>query len=252
MSQTLFFLKKLFQLSLAKIWRSTTDLLPIIGVVVFFQFIVLRQPFPNLESLLIGLAFVIIGLTLFIEGLELGLFPVGENLAYALSQKGSLFWLLLFAFALGFSTTVAEPALIAVAKEAANVMASEGIISSEPAAMATFAIHIRIAVAVAVGLAILIGVFRILKGWPIHYIFIGGYVLVMLTTIIAPKEIVGLAYDAGGVTTSTITVPLVTALGVGLAKVIKNRSPLLDGFGLIALASLSPIIAVMIYAIFSL
>lgn len=186
------------------------------------------------------------------EGLELGLFPVGENLAYALSQKGSLFWLLLFAFALGFSTTIAEPALIAVAKEAANVMATEGIISSEPAAMATFAIHIRIAVAVAVGLAILIGVFRILKGWPIHYIFIGGYILVMLTTIIAPKEIVGLAYDAGGVTTSTITVPLVTALGVGLAKVIKNRSPLLDGFGLIALASLSPIIAVMIYAIFSL
>lgn len=248
MSGYLLFFQKLILLSIKKLWRSTLDLVPIIGVVVFFQVIVLRQAFPDLQNVLIGLGFVIIGLTLFVEGLELGLFPIGENLAYSLSQKGSLFWLLVFAFALGFSTTIAEPALIAVAKEASEVMALEGVIQSDYTT--SFALHVRLAVALAVGLAIVIGVFRILKGWPIHYIFIGGYVLVMGVTVFAPKEIVGLAYDAGGVTTSTITVPLVTALGVGLAKVIKNRSPLLDGFGLIALASILPMIAVMLYAIF--
>lgn len=250
MSQYLLFFQKLIRLSLKKLWRSTVDLLPIIGVVVFFQVLVLRQPFPDLQNVLIGLVFVIVGLTLFVEGLELGLFPIGESLAYSLSQKGSLFWLLLFAFALGFSTTIAEPALIAVAADAARVMSLEGVI--QPESTNQFALHVRVAVALAVGLAIVVGVFRILKGWPIHYLFIGGYVLVMLVTVFAPKEIIGLAYDAGGVTTSTITVPLVTALGVGLAKVIKNRSPLLDGFGLIALASLSPMLAVMIYAIFTL
>lgn len=250
MSQYLLFFQKLIRLSVKKLWRSTVDLLPIIGVVVFFQVLVLRQPFPDLQNVLIGLAFVIVGLTLFVEGLELGLFPTGESLAYSLSQKGSLFWLLLFAFALGFSTTIAEPALIAVAADAARVMSLEGVI--QPESTNQFALHVRVAVALAVGLAIVVGVFRILKGWPIHYLFIGGYVLVMLVTVFAPKEIIGLAYDAGGVTTSTITVPLVTALGVGLAKVIKNRSPLLDGFGLIALASLSPMLAVMIYAIFTL
>jgi uncharacterized membrane protein (DUF2068 family) len=248
MSGYLLFFQKLILLSIKKLWRSTLDLVPIIGVVVFFQVIVLRQPFPDLQNVLIGLAFVIVGLTLFVEGLELGLFPIGENLAYSLSQKGSLFWLLVFAFAFGFSTSIAEPALIAVAKEASEVMALEGVIQSDYTT--SFALHVRLAVALAVGLAIVIGVFRILKGWPIHYIFIGGYVLVMGVTVFAPKEIVGLAYDAGVVTTSTITVPLVTALGVGLAKVIKNRSPLLDGFGLIALASILPMIAVMLYAIF--
>jgi hypothetical protein len=249
MSGYLLFFQKLILLSIKKLWRSTLDLVPIIGVVVFFQVIVLRQAFPDLQNVLIGLGFVIIGLTLFVEGLELGLFPIGENLAYSLSQKGSLFWLLVFAFALGFSTTIAEPALIAVAADAARVMTMEGVISAE--ATTQFALHVRIAVALAVGMAIVIGVFRILKGWPIHYLFISGYVLVMIVTIFAPEEIIGLAYDAGGVTTSTITVPLVTALGVGLAKVIKNRSPLLDGFGLIALASLSPMLAVMLYAIFT-
>ena len=157
---------------------------------------------------------------------------------------------MIFAFFLGFSTTIAEPALIAVAQEAAMVSSSAGIIENDSETLDSYAFGLRLSVAFSVGLAIVIGVIRILKGWPIYYLIIGGYILVMLVTMIAPKEIIGLAYDAGGVTTSTITVPLVTALGVGLANVIKGRSPLTDGFGLIAFASLLPMIFVMIYGMF--
>mgnify|MGYP001818884669 len=171
-------------------------------------------------------------------------------MAYALAKKGSLFWLMIFAFFLGFSTTIAEPALIAVAQEAAMVSSGAGIIENDSETLDSYAFGLRLSVAFSVGLAIVIGVIRILKGWPIYYLIIGGYILVMLVTMIAPKEIIGLAYDAGGVTTSTITVPLVTALGVGLANVIKGRSPLTDGFGLIAFASLLPMIFVMIYGMF--
>ena len=156
---------------------------------------------------------------------------------------------MLFAFALGFSTTVAEPALIAVAAEAAEIAGQAGLIDSTPQFLKKYALGLRISVAVSVGLAILIGVMRIIRGWPIHYLIIGGYVVVMLMTIIAPKEIIGIAYDAGGVTTSTITVPLVAALGVGLASTIRGRSPLVDGFGLIAFASLLPMIFVMGYGL---
>ena len=187
---------------------------------------------------------------LFVEGLKIGLFPIGEAMAYALAKKGSLIWLLIFSFALGFSTTIAEPALIAVAKEASIISSGAGLIESSQKNMDYYAMGLRLTVAFSVGLAIVIGVLRILKGWPLYYLIIGGYVLVMLMTIIAPEEIIGLAYDAGGVTTSTITVPLVTALGVGLATVIKGRSPLLDGFGLIAFASLLPMIFVMAYGLF--
>jgi hypothetical protein len=235
---------------LHKLKLAITDLLPIILVVAFFQLVVIRQPFPDLLEILLGSLFVVIGLMLFIEGLEMGLFPIGETMANALTRKGSLFWLLVFAFALGFSTTIAEPALIAVAKEAARVSAGVGIIESGQNSIGNYALGLRLSVAVSVGLAILIGVLRILKGWPLYYLIIGGYVLVMLMTTVAPVEIIGLAYDAGGVTTSTITVPLVTALGVGLSTTIKGRSPLVDGFGLIAIASLLPIIFVMAYGLF--
>lgn len=233
-----------------KLKSSILDLVPIIIVISFFQLLVIKQPFPDLLGLLGGLFFVIIGLMLFIEGLELGLFPIGESLAYALAQKGSLFWLIIFSFALGFSTTIAEPALIAVANEAARTSAEVDLIENSEKVLKNYALGLRISVAFSVGLAIVIGVIRILKGWPIYYLIIGGYIVVMLVTIIAPKEIIGLAYDAGGVTTSTITVPLVTALGVGLANVIKGRSPLVDGFGLIAFASLMPMIFVMLYGLF--
>jgi uncharacterized membrane protein (DUF2068 family) len=236
---------KILKLILKKFKSAFMDLVPIILVVAFFQLVVLRQPFPQFGEILVGTLLVIIGLMLFIEGLEIGLFPIGESLAYALAKKGSLFWLLTFAFSLGFATTVAEPALIAIAKEAAKISVEANLIPPENEI--SYAFGLRMSVAVSVGLAIVIGVIRIIKGWPIYYLIIGGYVLVMIMTIFAPAEIIGIAYDAGGVTTSTITVPLVTALGVGLASVIKGRSPLMDGFGLIAFASLMPMIFVMGY-----
>jgi len=231
------------------VWSSVKDLLPIILVIAFFQGVVLRQPLPNVLDVLEGGILVVLGLTLFIQGLEMGLFPIGEQMAHALARKGSLFWLLTFSFALGFATTVAEPSLIAVSDEAANVAARGGLINSNADALTSYALGLRFSVAASVGLSILIGVLRILKGWPVHYLIIGGYVLVMLMTIIAPEEIVGIAYDAGGVTTSTVTVPLVAALGVGLASIIKGRNPLIDGFGLIAFASLLPMIAVIGYGL---
>lgn len=235
---------------LKKLWAALTDLMPIIVVVIFFQIVVIRQPLPQQGEVLFGILLVLLGLMLFIEGLEIGLFPIGETLAYALAKKGSLLWLMIFSFSLGFSTTIAEPALIAVAKEASIISSTAGLIENNQKNMDMYAMGLRLTVAFSVGLAIVIGVMRILKGWPLHYLIIGGYVLVMLMTLVAPSEIIGLAYDAGGVTTSTITVPLVTALGVGLATVIKGRSPLLDGFGLIAFASLLPMIFVMAYGLF--
>jgi hypothetical protein len=226
---------------------SARDLLPIILVIAFFQFAVLQQPIPNLGEITLGILFVVIGLSLFVYGLNLGLFPIGETMAYSFASKGSLFWLLLFAFALGFGTTVAEPALIAVASEAAKVAASGEMIENSEKSMSSYAFGLRITVAVSVGFAIVLGVFRIVKGWPIQYLIISGYIGVVIMTFFAPKEIIGIAYDSGGVTTSTITVPLVTALGVGLASSIKGRNPMIDGFGLIAFASLTPMIFVMGY-----
>jgi len=242
--------KYYFLVIIKKIWATVTDIIPIIVVIVFFQTVVIKQPFPQVGEILFGIVFVVVGLMIFIEGLEMGLFPIGELMAYALAKKGSLFWLMIFSFLLGFSTTIAEPALIAVAKKASVISSEAGLIDNNQKTMDTYALGLRLTVAFSVGLAIVIGVMRILKGWPLHYLIIGGYMLVMLMTMIAPKEIIGLAYDAGGITTSTITVPLVTALGVGLATVIKGRSPLLDGFGLIAFASLLPMIFVMIYGLF--
>ncbi len=216
-------------------------------VVLFFQLIVLQQSLPDLGQLVIGMLLVILGLTFFINGLEMALFPIGESLAFALAKKGSLFWLLTFAFFLGFGTTAAEPALLAVAEEAAKIAAAAGAIGTSEIAQQKYAQGLRLTVAFSVGFAILLGVVRILKGWPMHWLIIIGYTIVVVITFFAPKEIIGIAYDSGGVTTSTITVPLVTALGVGLASSIRGRNPMIDGFGLIALASLTPIIFVLIY-----
>ena len=226
---------------------AVRDLLPIFAVIAFFQIVVLRQPFPDLVEVLVGLACVVLGLALFIQGLESGLFPLGDALAEGIARKGSTPALAALAFSLGFGTTVAEPALIAVAAEAAGVAAEAGFIGEDLSARERYALELRMVVAVAVGLAIVLGVLRILKGWPIHRFIIAGYALVMVLTLFAPAEIVGVAYDSGGVTTSTITVPLITALGVGLASTIRGRNPMLDGFGLIAFASLSPMICVLVY-----
>jgi hypothetical protein len=226
---------------------SLRDLLPIILVVAFFQIVVIRQPVADLGEILFGTLLVILGLAFFIRGLEQALFPIGESVAYAFARKANLFWLLVFAFALGFGTTIAEPALTAVAAEAAKIAAADGHIAEEKVAMANYALGLRLTVAVAVGVAILVGVYRIIRGWPIQYLIIGGYLGVVIMTFFAPAEIIGIAYDSGGVTTSTVTVPLVTALGVGLASSIKGRNPMVDGFGLIAFASLTPMIFVMAY-----
>jgi Protein of unknown function (DUF1538) len=237
-------------LFIKKFFSSFLDLLPILVVVVLFQIFVIRKPIPDLQNLLLGTLFVVIGLTLFIEGLEKSLFPLGESMAYAFARKGSLFWLLAFSFCLGFGTTVAEPALIAVVDEAARIASKAGAIESSEAAQKAYALGLRLAVAFSVGFAILIGVLRILRGWPLFYLIVAGYCCVLLITPFAPPEIRGIAYDSGGVTTSTITVPLVTALGVGLASSIKGRNPMTDGFGLIAIASLTPMIFVMLFGIF--
>ncbi|PFG46059.1 uncharacterized protein DUF1538 [Vibrio sp. ES.051] len=227
--------------------NSTRDLLPIVIVITFFQLVVLQEPLPHLASILFGLLFVVLGLTFFIFGLELGLFPIGESMAQAFAKKGSVFWLLVFAFCLGFGTTIAEPALTAVAEEASEVAAEGGMIANSEQAIQEYGLGLRVTVALSVGIAIVVGVLRILKGWPIHYMIIGGYVGVVALTWFAPESIIGIAYDSGGVTTSTITVPLVTALGVGLASAIKGRNPMVDGFGLIAFASLLPMMFVMVY-----
>jgi uncharacterized membrane protein (DUF2068 family) len=228
---------------------SVRDLLPIVLVVAFFQVAVLRQPMPDLEQILTGAVMVVLGLALFVRGLELGLFPIGETMANGFARKGSVAWLGAFAFALGFSTTVAEPALIAIAAEAAGVAADGGMIADTPLDRSHYAFGLRLTVALSVGAAVVLGVIRIIKGWPVRRLIIGGYLGVVALTFLAPPEIIGIAYDSGGVTTSTVTVPLVTALGVGLASSIRGRNPLVDGFGLIAFASLTPMIFVMVYGI---
>jgi hypothetical protein len=154
-----------------------------------------------------------------------------------------------FSFVLGFGTTIAEPALLAVAEEAAEVAVGAGVIANDEAAIARYALGLRLVVALSVGVALMLGVFRILTNWSLPVMIIGGYVLVVIVTTVAPPEIVGVAYDSGGVTTSTVTVPLVTALGVGLASSLKGRNPMTDGFGLIAFASLTPILFVLLYGI---
>jgi hypothetical protein len=230
-------------------YQSLRDLLPIVAVIAFFQLVVLRQPLPNISEIVVGALLVVIGLTLFIRGLEMGLFPLGESMANAFARKGSVLWLMLFAFALGFGTTVAEPALTAIAEKAGVLAAAAGAIGDTDLARREYVLGLRITVAVSVGIAIVLGVLRILKGWPVQRLIIGGYIGVMLLTPFAPAQIIGIAYDSGGVTTSTITVPLITALGVGLASSIRGRNPVMDGFGLIALASLTPMLFVLGYGI---
>ena len=218
--------------------ESFRDLLPIILVIMFFQLAIIQSVPENWLSTAIGLAIVGVGLAVFLLGLEVGIFPVGEGLASDFARKGSTKWIVIFAFMIGFGTTIAEPALIVIAQKAASI--SAGRIDANT---------LRGVVAFSVGFAIVLGVWRIIKGHPIHYYIISGYIMVVSVTIFAPREIIGLAYDLGGVTTSTVTVPLVAALGIGLASTIKGRNPVLDGFGLIAFASLTPMIFVQLYGI---
>lgn len=231
---------------------TISDVLPIVAVIFGFQLLVIRKPIPNLRKVIIGFIYVLIGLALFLVGLEEALFPLGELMAQQLTDPEFIYgvgkiaevvnwqdykWVYIFAITIGFSTTIAEPALLAVAIKANEV--SAGVIGVN---------GLRIAVAIGVAVGIGLGTFRIVTGTPLHYYIIAGYFIVIIQTFYAPKMIIALAYDSGGVTTSTVTVPLVTALGLGLASTIPGRSALLDGFGLIAFASLCPIISVMAYA----
>lgn len=192
---------------------------------------------------------MIFGLFIFLLGLETALFPIGERMANQFASLGNVWWLIFFGFALGFSTTIAEPALTVIAGKAGNLAAEAGAILNSKDSISKFVYGLRITVALSVGIAIALGVIRIIKGWPLTWFIMVGYALIVLVTFFAPREIIGIAYDSGGITTSTITVPLITALGLGLAANIRGRNPIMDGFGLIALASMAPILFVMIYGI---
>jgi len=232
---------------------TVRDVAPIVVIIFGFQLVVLRRPVANWRRVVLGFVYVIVGLSLFLMGLELALFPLGESMAEQLTAPDFLYgegaviplvidwvdyhWVYIFAAAIGFSTTVAEPSLIAVAIKASQV--SGGTIQVN---------GLRIAVALGVAMGIALGSYRIVVGDPLHYYIMAGYIIVVIQTYFAPKSIVPLAYDSGGVTTSTVTVPIVTALGLGLASTVPGRNPMLDGFGLIAFASLFPMITVMGYA----
>jgi len=234
-------------------WSTLGDVLPILAIILFFQFAIIRKPIQNPKRLIVGFFYVLAGLTLFLVGLQDALFPIGKLMAVQLTDPAFVHgeaatlnnpilwheyvWVYLFAATIGFSTTIAEPSLLAVAIKAKEV--SGGVIKVW---------GLRIAVAIGVAIGITLGSFRIVTGTPLHYYIITGYIIVIMQTLYAPRLIIGLAYDSGGVTTSTVTVPLVAALGLGLASTVPGRSVLIDGFGLIAFASLFPIITVMAYA----
>lgn len=235
---------------LGNLSETIIDVLPIVAIILGFQLLVIRQPITNPRRTFIGFAYVLIGLTLFLQGLDQALFPLGRLMASQLTDMGFLsdpgetlinwldyFWVYIFAFLIGFSTTIAEPSLLAVAMKANQVSGS-----------AISALGLRVAVALGVALGLALGSWRIVVGYPLHYFIISGYIVVVIQTFFTPKIIIPLAYDSGGVTTSTVTVPLVAALGLGLAESVPGRSPLIDGFGLIAFASLFPIMSVMAYA----
>lgn len=225
------------------------DLAPVVSVVLFFHAIVLGQPLGRLVPLVEGTLLVIVGLVLLIYGLELALFPLGESLAGALAEKASIVALVAFAFLLGFGTTIAEPALTAIASEAAGAAAATGVIEDSAEAIGRYRLGLRLTVAAAVGVALTLGVIRIVLGWSLPKMVMIGWTAVVAISLIAPPEVVGIAFDAGGVTTSIITVPLVTAVGIGLASSLAGRNPLADGFGTIALVMLMPMAFLMAYGI---
>jgi len=235
------------------LFDTVFDVLPILGILLGFQVFVLKQKIPNFKKVATGFVFVLVGLAFFLQGLEQTLFPIGRLMAEQLTNPEFIFgkemigefefnwqdyyWVYIFAFAIGFSTTIAEPSLLAVAIKAQEVSGG---------AIGTWGLRIAVALGVAIGISL--GTFRIVTGYPIHWFIIAGYIVVVIQTFYAPRMIVPLAYDSGGVTTSTVTVPLVAALGLGLAETVPGRSALIDGFGLIAFASLFPIMSVMAYA----
>ncbi|MDO9139628.1 MAG: DUF1538 domain-containing protein [Methylobacter sp.] len=231
--------------------ETCRDILPIAAIIIGFQLLVIRKPVAHPKKMLVGFIYVLLGIAFFLEGLDMALFPLGTLMANQLTTPEFLgidpaqqnvawqayYWVYIFAASIGFATTLAEPSLLAVAMKAEQI--SGGTIRA-------WGLRITVAIGVAIGLAL--GTYRIVVGIELYYFIIAGYIIVIVLTLFSPKVMIGLAYDIGGVTTSTVTVPLVTALGLGLASTVPGRNPLLDGFGLIAFACLSPIIAVLAYA----
>jgi len=235
---------------LREMGRNFRDLLPILCVVALFQLVVIREPMPDLERRLGGVLFTLVGLTLFVRGLGMSIFPLGDSMADWLARRGSLALLLAFGFALGFGSTVAEPALSAVADQAARALASTELPAEIDSRVRRFSLLLRYTVAIAVGLAVALGALRVVKGWPVMWLVLPGYALATMLALINRSPLSAIAFDAGAAATSAINIPLMLALGVGLATMIRGRNPLLDGFGLVALASLTPMLVVLLFALF--
>lgn len=229
---------------LRPLMQNARDLAPIILVVSFFQFVILQEPVTDLGEKFMGLAFVLLGLTLFLAGLSMSLFPLGERLAEEFAERANLWLLLSFAFAVGFGSTVAEPALIAVAEQAATAMTS----MEEKGEIARIALGLRLATSAAVGLAVVLSCVRIIRGWPAHAPVLAVYAIALIVVLVQPTSMAGIAFDAGAAATSAINIPLIAALGIGLATVLEGRSPLADGFGAVALASAMPMITILLGA----
>lgn len=226
--------------------QNGRDLAPVILVIAFFQLVIVQEPVPDLTGKIVGLGFVLLGLTLFLAGLSLSLFPLGERLAEEFARRANLWLLLAFAFAIGFGSTVAEPALIAVAEQAATAMVS----TDAPDEIARTALVLRLATSAAVGLAVVLSCVRILLGWPALAPILAIYGAACLLVLVQPSPMSGIAFDAGAAATSAINIPLIAALGIGLATVLEGRSPLADGFGAVALASAMPMITILLGASF--
>jgi hypothetical protein len=233
---------------LKEMGRNLRDLLPILCVIALFQLVVIHEPMPALERRIGGAIFALIGLSLFVRGLSMSIFPLGHGMADWLARRGSITLLLGFGFALGFGSTVAEPALSAVADQAALALTSTATAGGDGGQAARFSLFLRYTVAIAVGIAVAVGVLRVVKGWPITWFVLPGYALATIMALTSQSALSAVAFDAGAAATSAINIPLILAFGVGLAAMIRGRNPLLDGFGLVALASLTPIIVVLLFS----
>lgn len=227
---------------LASVLGNLRDMLPILLTIAAFEGLVLGRIPPDPVAMVLGLLAVLLGLTLMVRGLEMSLFPIGEALADAMARRGHPVWLLGFAFALGFGSTVAEPALAAVAAQAAAAMAADPGIPVSPEGQGALTLWIRYGVAASLGIALVLGVWRTLKGWPVVWLVLPGYGLISLVSLLSDAPVIAVALDAGTAATSVINIPLMLALGIGLASVLRSRSPLVDGFGIVALASLAPML----------
>jgi len=235
---------------LKELGRNLRDLLPVVCVVVLFQVLVIREPMLDVERRIGGAVCALVGLTLFVRGLGMSIFPLGNGMADWLARRGSLPLLLGFGFALGFGSTIAEPALAAVTDQAASALAGSGTAARDASESARFSLFLRYTVAMAVGIAVAVGMLRVVKGWPITWFVLPGYALATLLALASPSPLSAIAFDAGAAATSAINIPLMLALGVGLAAMIHERNPLLDGFGLVALASLTPMLVVSVLSLF--